>query len=102
MSDVEILNILKKMLAEGYVVQINVDVSGQVEIDFEREYGVKLMDISLFNDGPDDIYVSVNKPEFKTPVRRGESITLPFRAKVIKKIYIYSSGSAHVRGFGIY
>ncbi len=86
----------------GGVIPINVSVSGLVEIDFEKSYGVRLIDISLFNDGLDDVYVSVNTPQFTTPLKKGESLRLPFRAKVIKKLYLFSSGSSQVRGFGIY
>jgi hypothetical protein len=90
---------------KGYVHQIKVLVDKLIVLDFlkERPY-TPLFAITLYNDGPDDVYLSVNEYQKITPLKPGETLTIDYRAPIIEGLYldVDEGKKAFIRGFGIY
>jgi hypothetical protein len=98
---------LEELLAKprGCVYPIRVAVEKLTIIDFVRGYPyTRLFAITLFNDGPDSVYPSVNDYQKHTPLNTGESLTLEYHSPRIEKLIldVDEGKTANVRGFGIY
>jgi hypothetical protein len=63
-----------------------------------------LFSVVIHNDGPDEVYVSVNSYSRGAAVKPHESLNIDLRAPLIKQIYIYvdHGKKAYIRIFGIY
>lgn len=100
----DITKLLEK--PEGLVYSINVTVTKTVVIDFLKNYPWKPMfSITLYNDGPDDVYPSINSiPQTITPFKKGETINIDCKGAKIERLYLHiePGKSAKVRGFGLY
>jgi hypothetical protein len=102
---VERLARIESARPKGYVHQIKVVVDKLIVLDFlkERPY-TPLFAITLYNDGPDDVYLSVNDYQKITPLKSGETLTVDYHAPLIERLYldVDEGRSAFIRGFGIY
>jgi hypothetical protein len=98
---------VERLLAKpkGYVHPIKVTVTGLKVIDFVNDPPrTPLFAVSIFNDGPDDVYPGVNGRQTYTPLRSGEPLTLEFHTPCIRRLVldVLDGGRADVRGFGMY
>jgi hypothetical protein len=101
-----ILNV-ERLLAKpkGYIHPIKVAVDKITLIDFVRgEPYTPLFSISLFNDGPDEVYPSINAYQKGTSLKVGESLSIDMHSPVIEKLYldVDKGKRAFIRGFGIH
>jgi len=90
---------------KGYVVPINVEVTKTEVLNFiSATPYTPLFSVSLFNDGPDEVYPSVNDLQNRTPLKPGENISLDFHAPKIEKLFldVDEGKKAKIRGFGLY
>lgn len=104
---VERLASIESLLArpKGLVHPIDVVVEGDVVLDFLRARpGSPLFSLSIFNDGPDEVYPSVNEPQLSSPLMPGESISFDFGSPRVERLYLIAGPGkrAKVRGFGVY
>jgi hypothetical protein len=98
---------LEKLSAKpkGKIYPINITVSKLEIIDFINGYPREpLFSISIFNDGPDEVYPSVNTHQKRTPLKYGEPLSIEFHAPRIEKLYldVDEGKKANIRGFGMY
>jgi hypothetical protein len=90
---------------KGYVYHIKAAVDKLVVFDFLSEFpNTPLFAVTLYNDGPDEVYPSVNIHQKTTPLKPGETLIIDFHAPRIKKLYldIDEGKKAYIRGFGTY
>jgi len=90
---------------KGYICPIKLTIDRPTIIDFSKEYPyTPLFSLSLFNDGPDEVYVGINIEQKVTPLKAGESFEAELYAPNIKRLYLYveAGKTANIRGFGIY
>jgi hypothetical protein len=90
---------------KGFVFPIIITVQETTTIDFVKEMPREpLFSITIFNDGPDDVYPSVNTYQKYAPLKPGESLSIDFRKPGIEKLYldVDTGKKANIRGFGIY
>lgn len=83
----------------GIVDPIPVTVSGSKTV---AAYPYKWFSFDLYNDGPDPVYVQVNRHTAKTtPLNKGESLKENCKAPVIERIFLEtdSGKTASVRIF---
>jgi hypothetical protein len=89
----------------GYIYPISVTVEELTVVDFVkgRPYS-PLYSITIFNDGPDEVYVSVNEHQKQTPLKPGEQLSIDARNARIERLYldVDANKKAYVRGFGLY
>jgi hypothetical protein len=89
----------------GYAHPINVTVEGPIVLDFIRgpPY-TPLFAVTIFNDGPDEVYPSVNEHQRKTPLMPRENVRFEYTSARIERIYldVDSGKRASIRGFGVY
>jgi len=98
---------IERLLAKprGYIYSINRVVDHLTIIDFTKEYPRSpLFAITLFNDGPNDVYVSINEYQKVTLLKPGDSISVDMRYPVIEVLYldVDEGKKASIRGFGTY
>jgi hypothetical protein len=70
---------LEQLLAKpkGFIHPINITVSGYVVIDFVREFPfTPMFSITIFNEGPNDLYIGLNTTQWKTPLKPGDNINI--------------------------
>jgi hypothetical protein len=96
-----------KLLAKpmGYTHPIKVTVSELTIIDFVNGAPYSpLFSITIFNDGPDEVYPSVNTYQKLTSLKYGESLTIEFHTSRIERLYldVDEGKKANIRGFGMY
>jgi hypothetical protein len=90
---------------KGYVYPIKITVTEATYIDFINEMPhTPLFAITLYNDGPDDVYPSVNIHQKNVPLKPGETFSVDFRSPIIERLYldVDVGKKAVVRGFGLY
>jgi hypothetical protein len=105
---------------KGYIYPIKVLVDRLTVIDFVNKYPyTPLISVTLFNDGPDEVYPSVNDYQRTvspkagetipvdvriTPLKPGESLTIDMRQPIIERLFLDVAEGKHtfIRGFGIY
>jgi hypothetical protein len=90
---------------EGKIYTVNVVVDKLTVINFvEDSPRAMLYSITLFNDGPDDVSVSVNSYENRLLLKAGESVDLNFSSPVIRTLLldVELGKKSSVRGVGIY
>jgi hypothetical protein len=90
---------------EGKIYTVSVTVDRLTVINFVEDYPrTMLYSITLFNDGPDDVSVSVNSYENRLLLKAGESVDLNFGSPVIETLLldVELGKKASVRGVGIY
>jgi hypothetical protein len=95
------------MRPKGFIYPINVLVEAETRVlDFIKFYPhTPLFSVALYNDGPDEVYPSVNVEQKDTPLKAGENLTLEFHSPRIMRLYLTVVGSgkkAKIRGFGLY
>jgi len=103
----EALERLEKGLAKprGLIFPLNVLVDKMVVIDFVKGLPyTPLFSITIFNDGPDEVYPSVNELQKQTPLKPGEQLNIDARGAGIERLYldVDANKKAYVRGFGLY
>jgi len=94
----------------GYLFPIRVSLEGGDEgkeevLDFvNRPPFVPLVSLTLYNDGPDEVYPGVNYSQRISPMVRGENLNVDFGSPTIERLHLLVSPykSATVRGFGLY
>jgi len=103
---------LKGVSPEALIAVLLDEISGRLEEIYERmewapqgildDYTISVTDeyktleggpwfsFTLFNDGPNDVYVYVNdyKPVRETPLRSGDSINIDMQQPLIEKIIL--------------
>jgi hypothetical protein len=90
---------------KGYVHHIKVVVDKLVVLDFVKGHPyAPLVAITLYNDGPDEVYPSVNEHRKITPLKPGETLTIDYHAPTIERLYldVDEGRNAIIRGFGTY
>jgi len=93
------------ILLRGITHPIRIVVDKMTIIDFINEAPyTPLFSITLYNDGPDQVYVSINFHQKTTPLKPGEMLSIDLRSPKIERIYLdVDEGKiAIVRGFGLY
>jgi hypothetical protein len=83
----------------GFIFPINLTVTEPTAI----EPPFPLFSLTLFNDGPDDVFPGYPE-QAETPLMAGESLVVNFNAPRIAKIFLFiqAGKTARVRGFGAY
>lgn len=104
---VERLARMEELLArpKGYVYPIRLTVERLTVVDFIEAYPhTRMFSVTLYNDGPDEVYPSVNVHQKSVSLKPGESLTIDCRSPVIERLYLDVEGGrkAFVRGFGVY
>jgi hypothetical protein len=98
---------IEKLLAKpkGYIYPIKITVAKLEIIDFLKEPPhTQLFAVTIFNDGPDEVYPSVNIHQRTTPIKPNENVRFEFTAPKIEKIFldVDDGKTANIRGFGVY
>jgi hypothetical protein len=89
----------------GYTHQLNILVEKLVVVDFVNdEPHVPLFSIVIYNDGPDEVYVSVNVYQKIAPLKFGEYLKIDMLSPKIEKLYldVNEGKKAYIRVFGVY
>jgi hypothetical protein len=89
----------------GLIYPINTTVTSRIELDLlSNPPFTPLFSITIYNDGPDEVYFSINNPQKITPLKPNENLKIEFRTPEIIKIFfdIDEGKVANIRGFGIY
>jgi len=90
---------------KGFVYPIKQTVDKITILDFVKHWpNTLLFGITLFNDGPDEIYVGVNEHQTMTPLNTGEDLRIEYTSPRIRRLYldVEKGKKANIRGFGIY
>jgi hypothetical protein len=90
---------------KGLIYPINITVTSRIELDLLNNPPFRpLFSITIFNDGPDEVYFSINEPQKITPIKPHEHLKIEFRQpKIVKLFFEVDTGkTANVRGFGVY
>jgi hypothetical protein len=90
---------------QGYVHPIKITVTEAQVLDLVTKPPYTLLfAVTLFNDGPDEVYPSVNVYQRKTPLKPGESVRFEYTSPRIERLFldVDAGKRANVRGFGIY
>jgi hypothetical protein len=98
---------LESLMAKpkGYTHPIKATVNGFTIIDdFYRDLHIVLYAVTLYNDGPDDVFPSINSFQKVTPLKVNESVSFDYGKPCIKYIVldVDTGKTANIRGFGIY
>jgi hypothetical protein len=102
---VERLARIESARPKGYVYHITVVVDKLVVLDFVKGHPyAPLIAVTLYNDGPDEVYPSVNGHQKVAPLKPGETLTIDYHAPLIERLYldVDEGRSANIRGFGTY
>jgi hypothetical protein len=94
-----------KAKQKGYTYSLKTIVDKLTVIDFvNSEPYHKLFSLVIYNDGDNDVYVSVNTYAKNAPLKPHETLSIKFDNAVIEKLYldIDEGKSTIVRIFGIY
>jgi hypothetical protein len=74
---------------KGYVYHIKLVVDKLVVLDFLKGYPyAPLFVITLYNDGPDEVYPSVNGHQKIAQLKPGETLTIDYHAPMIERLYL--------------
>jgi hypothetical protein len=100
----ETARLLKKR-NKGYTFSLKTVVDKLKVIDFVNgEPHAKLSSITIYNDGEDEVYASVNTHVKNAPIKPHEILNIDFSEPMIEKLYldIDEGKTTVVRIFGIY
>jgi hypothetical protein len=89
----------------GYTYAASITVEGLTIIDFvSGEPHARLFSIEIYNDGPDEVYASVNNYQRNAPIKPGESLKIDMRLPRIESLFldVANGRKAFIRVFGIY
>jgi len=82
----------RSTIPKGYVEPIELTVTDKISKITKNKYAtMPWISFDLFNDGPNPVYVVVNR-NFVTrraPLNSGESLTVDMKAPIIEKIYLF-------------
>jgi len=103
----EALERLEKGLAKprGLTFPVKVFVDKLVVIDFVKGLPhAPLFSITIYNDGPDEVYPSLNEHQRIAPLKPGESLNIGLGTPEIERLYldVDEGKKASVRVFGVY
>ncbi len=90
----EIKKEIQDQVPEGEALDKSVSVTSAIsevyDTDYEAQKGLNWMSCSVFNKGPDDVYISVNKWKWpEAPLSVGQTMNFDFsKKKAIKKIFL--------------
>ncbi len=90
---------------KGYVHHIKVSVDKLVVLDFLVGHPyAPLVAVTLYNDGPDEVYPSVNMHQKTAPLKPGETLTIDYHVPMIERLFldVDEGKKAYIRGFGTY
>jgi hypothetical protein len=98
---------VEELLAKpkGYTFPIKVTVEELTVLDFMMLYPhAPLFAVTVYNDGPDEVYPSINEHQKQTPLMPGENVNFTYTSPRIEKLIldVDNGKKANVRGFGIY
>jgi hypothetical protein len=98
---------LENLLAKpkGYTYPIKIAVNKLEVLDFVEHYPyTPLFSVTLFNDGPHEVYPGINIHQMDIPLEARESVEFDLQAPKIVKLYldVPSGKTANIRGFGIF
>jgi hypothetical protein len=95
-------SIMKK--PQGRILPININVEGTKILRFVEEFPfTPLFSLTLFNDGPADVYINTEVLQTVTPLKPYDNFNINMENPVIKElIFVVKQGNAQIRGFGIY
>jgi len=104
---IERLKRIEGLLAKpkGYIYHIKVVVDKLIVLDFLKGHPrTPLFAVTLYNDGPDEVYPSVNEHQKTTPLKPGETLTIDFHVPRIERLYldVDEGKKSYIRGFGTY
>jgi len=91
---IEVKESIDSTIPEGLYLEDTFDITDKyTPIYFHgRKDLYPIHDFSIFNDGPNDVYLMVNdSPVSKTPVKSTESLHVDMKAKKIYRIIVYCS-----------
>jgi hypothetical protein len=94
-----------KSKQKGYTYSLTIVVDKLKIIDFvDSEPHARLASITIYNDGEDEVYASVNTYVKNAPIKPHEILNIEFREPLIEKLYldVDEGKTATVRIFGIY
>jgi hypothetical protein len=103
----EVAEKLERALAKpkGLTYPINILVDKLTVIDFVKGAPyTPLFSITIYNDGPDEVYPSVNEHQRIAPLKPGESLNIELGAQGIERLYldVDEGKKASVRAFAVY
>jgi hypothetical protein len=90
---------------KGYIYHIKAAVDRLIVLDFLKgRPHTPLFAVTLYNDGPDEVYPSVNEHQKIAPLKPGETLTIDYHAPRIERLYldVDEGKKAYIRGFGTY
>jgi hypothetical protein len=90
---------------KGNIYPIKITVTETETINFLEDYPyTPMFAVTLFNDGPDEVYPGVNVHQKDTPLQPGENVTFEFTSPKIQKLIltVEARKTAKIRGFAIY
>jgi hypothetical protein len=89
----------------GLIHPINITVTSRIELDLlNNPPFTPLYSITIYNDGPDEVYFSLGTPQRITPIKSHEHLKIEFQdPKIVKIFFDVDAGKvANIRGFGVY
>lgn len=98
---------LERLLTKpkGYVYAVNITVDKMTVVDFLRNEPYNLLySMTIYNDGPDNVYPSINIYQRITPLKPGETLHVDYQSPKIEKLYldVDAGKRASVRVFAVY
>ena len=92
----DLMEELRLQRGEGIVEPYEIVVGPQ---GYLLDTNLPWISVSIFNDGPDEVRVGVNKDWADGTLKKGDKLDVNMGARVIDKIYLESEGTATVRIF---
>lgn len=96
-----IFNLEKLVKAKGLVIPFEIEVGKEKKvIDIVKSTGYQGVGFTIYNDGPDELFIDVNGkfPE-QVGIRKGEDFSLDYYIPVIEFITLLSKEKSRVRIF---
>ena len=90
---------------KGYIYQLNILVERLVVVDFvNNEPHTPLFSLLIYNDGPDEVYISINVYKKISPLKIGDYLKIDMFSPKIDKLFldVNEGRKAYIRVFGIY
>jgi hypothetical protein len=91
---------------KGAMCPIKVTVTGPLVLDFiEKPPHTSLFALTIYNDGPDTVFPSVNTYQKTTPLMPGENVKFEYVVPKIDRLYLdveREGKKSLIRGFGVY
>jgi hypothetical protein len=102
----DIEKMVRESRPEGAVHPISATVTGPEVLDFTGGPPYRpLFAVTIYNDGPDGVYPSVNEYRKTAPLKPGESVKFEYVLPRIARLYLdveREGRKAVIRGFGAY